>query len=522
MAEEKRQRLEESWAHQYRVHALPLIDEERFRRYFHEDDGRPNKSVRLVVSALLLKEIFDLTDRDTLEQLEWNAAWHYALDVEPEAAHTCQKTLHNFRAKVLGDDQGADLFEQTTARLIEAAAVGTRRQRMDSTHIVSNIKLLSRLGLFIQTMTGFLEVLRRVHPRLFTKVPEALCERYLDREGYFADAKSSEAPRRLSQAALDVHALVTLYGEHRTVAAMPEYELLARLYKDQCVPPEEAKLTLSEAEAPAQIELQKSPPSSSLQSPSDPDVTYGHKGKGYEVQIAETCDPDNAFQVVTAVSVNAANESDQHQAMAVLEQTKRTCGAPPEMMHTDAGYGSGENILAARELGTELLAPIGAKASKIHLPLVDFTIDFAEDRVLRCPAGKSPSHHSTSKDERLTLAWFPREICDACPLDAQCPTDKRRDHRVLSWADTDIATALRRFEQETPHFKELHKIRSGIEATNSEFKRAHGLRKLSVRRRPRVNLAVHLKALAVNFKRYVVHLTETALAAAPPREPCAC
>ena len=28
----------------------------------------------------------------------------------------------------------------------------------------------------------------------------------------------------------------------------------------------------------------------SLQSPHDPDVTYsGHKGKGYEVQVAETC-----------------------------------------------------------------------------------------------------------------------------------------------------------------------------------------------------------------------------------------
>jgi len=29
---------------------------------------------------------------------------------------------------------------------------------------------------------------------------------------------------------------------------------------------------------------------SSLQSPHDPDATYGHKGKGYEVQLAETCE----------------------------------------------------------------------------------------------------------------------------------------------------------------------------------------------------------------------------------------
>ena len=36
----------------------------------------------------------------------------------------------------------------------------------------------------------------------------------------------------------------------------------------------------------------------SLQSPHDPDVTYSsHKGKGYEVQVAETCHEENATQL---------------------------------------------------------------------------------------------------------------------------------------------------------------------------------------------------------------------------------
>ena len=67
----KRVRLEGTWAHQYRSHALPLIDEERFAKYFDPDNGRPNKSVRLVVSVLILKEIKNLTDQEALEQLEW-------------------------------------------------------------------------------------------------------------------------------------------------------------------------------------------------------------------------------------------------------------------------------------------------------------------------------------------------------------------------------------------------------------------------------------------------------------------
>ena len=44
----------------------------------------------------------------------------------------------------------------------------------------------------------------------------------------------------------------------------------------QCVPPE--------TETSEKVELQEKPSSSSLRSPHDPDVTYGHKGKGYEAE----------------------------------------------------------------------------------------------------------------------------------------------------------------------------------------------------------------------------------------------
>ena len=86
VSEEKRARLERSWAHQYRLHALPLIDEAPFQKFFHADNGRPNTSVRMIVSVLVLKEIFDQTDNEALSQLEWNGLWQYAIDVEPEAS----------------------------------------------------------------------------------------------------------------------------------------------------------------------------------------------------------------------------------------------------------------------------------------------------------------------------------------------------------------------------------------------------------------------------------------------------
>ena len=394
------------------------------------------------------------------------------------------------------------MFEKTTAALIQAAGLRTKRQRLDSTHILSNIKLLTRLGLFVNTITVFLEALRKEHSRLCSQLPEELQGRYLDREGYFGDARGSEAPRRLEQAALDLYHLVQQFGEHKTVAKMEAFALLKRLYDEQCVPPK--------GKNPKKIELQK-PSSSSLQSPSDPDVTYGHKGKGYEVQVAETCEEENDFQVVTSVDVHGSNESDQNQVEPTLEQTERTCGAAPEEMIADANYASGDNIVTAREEhGTDLKAPIGSNESKKYIPLGEFEFDADGEEVVRCPMGKAPIRQQETRSGKAKVAVFAAKDCRGCPLRHVCPTDKRRDGRALKVTKADVAVARRRAEQETEEFKEAYKIRSGIEATNSELKRRHGLGKLRVRRKPRVSLSVRLKMLALNIKRYVVHLADVA------------
>jgi len=417
---------------------------------------------------------------------------------------------------LLKDGEGAALFESATARLIQAAGLKTGRQRQDSTHILPNIKLLTRLGLFVQTVTGFLEALRKEHPRLCGELPDELRERYLDREGYFADARSSEAPRRLEQAALDVYTLVSRFEEHRTVSVMESFVLLRRLYTEQCVPPTEG------GGPPDKIELQEKPSSSSLQSPSDPDVTYGHKGKGYEAQLTETCSQDNPFQAVTSVSINAANESDQHQVVPALEQTARTCGATPSEMHADAGYGSGDNILRAKEHGTNLLAPIGSKGPDANVAnLGDFEFDEAGEQVKSCPIGHAPVEHQPTRG-LVRLAIFSAQQCRGCELRSICPTETRGEKRALPFRPQDVAVAQRRIEQETAEFKESHKIRSGIEATNSELKRCHGFGKLRVRRRPRVALSVRLKVLALNIKRYVAHLRRAAAGATAPPAACPC
>lgn len=164
LSPKKRARLERSWAEAFRTRVLPLIDEEAFRACFCADNGRPNTSIRLLVGLHLLKEADDLTDAQVLDALEFNLQWQHALGVEPADAHICEKTLHNFRHLMLGNARACAVFEYMTAALMKADGLAAVRQRLDSTHVMSNIAVLTRLGLFTETVTNFLRDLRREAP----------------------------------------------------------------------------------------------------------------------------------------------------------------------------------------------------------------------------------------------------------------------------------------------------------------------------------------------------------------------
>ena len=110
----KARRLERSWAEVFRNEALPLIDEERFAPMYCADNGRPNRAVQTVLGVHLLKEMFNLTDDEALEQLEFNLLWHHALRLDMEETHLPQKTLHNFRVRLMQHDGGRLAFQETT------------------------------------------------------------------------------------------------------------------------------------------------------------------------------------------------------------------------------------------------------------------------------------------------------------------------------------------------------------------------------------------------------------------------
>jgi len=514
----------------FQSRALPLIDEERFAGMYCEDNGRPNRAVQTVFGVLILKEMFNLTDEEALDNLEFNLLWHHALRLTLEEAHLPQKTLHNFRCRLIAHDGGQVAFTETTDRIIQALGIRTGRQRLDSTHILSNIALLTRLGLFCETIRPFLRTVRREYPELRRLVPEGLMARYL-KEGEeatnYEDARSDAARQRLGVCARDLYRLI---DRMRGTAGqgLEEYRLLERLLREQCEvggkgdgPSGGGDDDAGEGSVPVTLKDPKQVRSDSLQSPHDPDATYsGHKGKGYEVQVIETCEEENITQILTHVEVTPSSGSDAEVTVPVIDALAEREIQPAELF-VDTTYGSGRNAIEAERRGTELVSPVagsragrieeGAQGTEAKLTGVDFQIDASAEWPLVCPAGHEvmDEYEECEAPERVELR-FARATCEACPVRARCPAklSPKPGVYVVEADLIKVNIGRRRRAEASGEFRLRYAIRAGIEGTNSELKRAHGLGRLRVRGGLRVRLAVYLKALACNLKRMVQALLE--------------
>lgn len=509
LPEERRQALEKSWAGPFRKTVLPMIQEEPFRPCYCPDNGRPNVPVAVLTGLCILKELHNLTDQEVLGSLEFDLRWQYAFDLNALEAHICQKTLHNFRVLVTTNQQARQIFQGITADLITAAGLSTAKQRLDSTQIVSNMSHLTRLGLFIRVIEGFLKRLKKQYPRLYQKLPQVYDQVYLQRAGYFADVKSSQGRRRLAQSARHLFDLVDRFRGHAEISHLQAYRLMERLLQEQCH-------IQKDAPEPVTLKDPKEIPADSLQSPADPEATYGRKGKGYKASLTETCAPENPFQVITDVAVEAASASDQQEVVAVLDRLDETAHKPTELF-ADAGYGSGANILEAQARGVELVAPItsGSPPDLDRMQLSDFEVSADGRQVLACITGQTPLTSRVTEDGRV-VALFAQASCSRCPFLPVCRVKRHHGAYRLKYKLADLATSRRRQQQETAHFKERYKIRSGIEATISEAHRLTGLKRVWTRGRQRVRLSVFFKALAINIKRFIQNALAKAQKALAP------
>jgi hypothetical protein len=291
----KRRRLmEESWAGVFREHILQELPVQKIAPYFSEGSGRPTKELYAALGGLILQQMHDLTDEETVDEFSFNIKWHYALDIpgeSDESKYMSLKTLWTLRHLVIAKGLDVELFNRTTELLAKAFRVDTSKQRIDSVHIRSNMKRLGRIGIFSRSIHVFLVNLKRQRPEIFETIDKELVDRYLTQKalGCFSLVKPSESGKTLEMVARDLFSFVRRFRDNREVNFLHSYNTLVRVLKDQCSVTEEQDDQSVEVKSPKEVS------SASLQNPSDPDAGYsGHKGQGYHAQVMETyCDSDH-------------------------------------------------------------------------------------------------------------------------------------------------------------------------------------------------------------------------------------
>jgi len=510
-----RNRLASSWAHLFKIEVLPILfrNEDRYAMLYGKT-GRPNFSVARLLGLCLLQELNNLSDQQALDTFSFDIRWRYALDISDEGDYLSRRSLVEFRRRLAAKDPEMKLvrnvFDNIRDSAIKKLGLSAGNQRLDSTHIISNIRVRGRIDLFTNTIALFLKSLDEGR---FSRVPEAIQQWHSsESEGWFG-LGPAEQRLKLDELAQYLYELIIIFEKDDGLTSSEPYQLLNRLFCEQC----EFTNNQPSDEESLKIQVKKKSEGATLQSPYDPDASCGHKGSGYSLHITETCNNPKTTEIITDYEVHGAARSDMGKALSVVERLD-AAELKPETLFADGGYPSAPSALKIAEQDIEFMTPVNRGRLSDDVVGRDLFQFDSEGFATECPMGHSPiDHRILSHNNKMGSslhAIFDGDICRSCTMLDQCPV-RAPNHRDQGCGARDtvgdfrleITPEIRLRDhmysiQQTTEWKERYRIRSGIEATNSELKRSHGIGKLRVRRMAKVCFAVACKVIACNIKRW--------------------
>ena len=464
----------DGWQGVFRHVLLEVMPVNELGRHFSDSLGAPTKELYSMAGLVFLADFFGWTPQDALEAYIFRSDVQYALNLEPGAA-VSTRTLERYQKLFRDDDLAARVFDDVTTRLIQALDLDVSRQRLDSTHVFSHMASFGRTKLMAVAIKRFLTQLKRHAPDAYDALPEDLRQRYEPNQArLFADAKDPDARARCrQQAAEDLHFVIDRFANRADLTNRSTYKALITIFAQQCALTGDTVVVKAKTGGDC------------MQNPSDPDATYdAHKGPGYQVQIAETCVPENEVQLITAALPQTACVSDAQAVTPMLDQLEEA-GRFPEELLADTLYTGDENVAAAAARGVDLIGPVPGRAPESApetLTVDDFALDERTGTIDACPAGHRPLSCSRDAETSTTRVEMPASACVGCPFQKRCPIKQTRDGKfVLEFTDKERRLAARRVEEATDVFRERYAPRSGIESTNSGLKNRLGLGSLSVR-----------------------------------------
>lgn len=487
--------LEKSWAKVFADEIFPAIDEQRFSVLYSNKASRPNTPVNVIVGALIIKELFDYSDDEMVENLMLDFRIQYALHTTSfEEQPLSDKTLSRFRKRCYDYERlhNQDLYHDCVTNLSAAIAkimkINGRIRRMDSMMIESNIRKLSRMEL-IYTCIAKLAVY--IENNTDTNLPDEL-KHYCDPNDFntvIYHQRSTDAEIRIKQLLEDADNLLKLCGSD--YVDITEYELFVRCLTEQT--------TIDNSVRRLRTKEEGTMNSTALQNPSDPEATYRSKGgksyRGYVANIEESV--GKSASVITDYRYEQNIHSDSSFLKEHLEQMAKQ--KETVSLVTDGAYSGTANAELAKSKNIELITTslVGRDAPDI---LADFEFNEEGTRILKCPAGHEPKSCTYMKATNQCSVSFDRNHCAGCPYQDKCKPKifKRVAKLVTSKMAHERAKIQRKMQMDD--YKAYIRLRNGVETIPSNLRNNYHLEKLP-RGKQRGKFFLGCKIAALNFRK---------------------
>ena len=496
LTQREQKALEKSWAKTFADDVFPAINEERFSVLYSDKASRPNTPVNVIIGALVLKELFDLSDDEVVEDLLLDPRFQYAqhttsFDEQPIS----DKTLSRFRQRCYDYEQlhGVDLYHdcvtdlgKLTAKLI---GIDGRIRRMDSLMVESNIRKLSRMELVYRCIS---KLVCYLHKNGNEELLEGL-EHYYDADDFnrvIYHNRSTETDRKMQALLQDVDILLErCSGRFDDIT---EYQLLVRCVSEQTVEEKGTRRLRTKEDGQMGSDI--------LQSPADPEATYREKAgkshRGYVANIEESVGENGS--VVTDYQFETNNTSDSamlKEKLGSMEKQEKTV-----TVVADGAFAGEENTRLAAEKNITLITT-DLPGKDVPEIIGSFVLNQEETRVIKCPMGHTPVSSSYIRQTGTCTASFTRECCADCPYRRECGAKIFKRVAKIRVTGKQIRRAVLQEKMKTEEYKLFARLRNGVETIPSILKNVYNVNKMSVRGKIHCKFYFGSKVSALNFRK---------------------
>jgi len=161
LTEKTRKRLLDGWPGVFRHVILELMPVDAVSGYFDPTMGRSTKELYSIAGLLLIQEFMDWTKDEALDAYSFHTNVHYALNLEPVTHDISKRTLERYINLFEEDDLAKATMDEITTTLVEVLGIKIDKQRLDSTHIFSDMASFGRTRLMgVAIKRFFTQVIR--------------------------------------------------------------------------------------------------------------------------------------------------------------------------------------------------------------------------------------------------------------------------------------------------------------------------------------------------------------------------